>query len=256
MRVLVIDDDDELAQAMRQVLATYSVTLDWAATPERGLQMLQEERPYDLLLLDIMLPEINGFEMCRRIRSSPEPLKDIPIIMLTARGDLTDLVVGLEVGADDYVTKPFEPRELVARIHAVQRRAPARRAARAEPPSPAESASMCFQLDGTHLVIDTDHVRVRVGERPLALTSMEYELLVFLAKEPGHVFGRDDLIFALQGVSHLSQRSIDALVYRLRMKMRSLDPRAGFIRTIRGRGYSLIGQRVPAETASSGELVR
>ncbi|WGF90521.1 response regulator transcription factor [Marinivivus vitaminiproducens] len=242
MRVLVIDDDSGLAQAMRTVLKTYSVRLSAAETPEQGLHMLAT-RDFDLLLLDVMLPEINGFEICRRIRSTPSPYQHIPIIMLTARSDLTDLVVGLETGADDYITKPFEPRELVARIHAVGRRF------RDRPSEDADAGNgdlTCFRLDDASLAIDIANARVQVEGQTLPLTSMEYELLVFLAAQAGQVFTRDDLIESLQVISPLSVRSIDALVYRLRTKMRSVDSRADFIRTIRGRGYSLIGQRVGA----------
>ena len=247
MKVLVIDDDVGLADAMRAVLKTYSIELDAADTPESGIEMLRTGR-YDLLLLDVMLPEINGFEVCRQIRVTPSVYQTISIIMLTARSDLTDLVVGLETGADDYITKPFEPRELVARINAVGRRSDKKADADAKEAPRSEMSS--FHLDGASLVIDATNVRVQVEGHPLALTSMEYELLVFLAGEPGRIFSRDDLIDTLQGISRLSVRSIDALVYRLRTKMRSIDSRAGFIRTIRGRGYSLIGQHAGAPLLS------
>jgi len=243
VKVLVIDDDNELARAMQPVLKTYSIDIDAAHTPEEGLQRLRQE-PYDLLLLDVMLPHTNGFELCRQIRMSSDPFKGIPIIMLTARTDLTDLVVGLETGADDYVTKPFEPRELVARIHAVRRRFWER-----GEPAAAESESeelICFQLDDTYLTIDPVKARVHVGRRNVVLTSMEYELLLFLSKEPGQVFSRDDLIYSLQGISRICTRSIDAIVYRLRHKLRNINTKADFIRTVRGRGYSLIGMRVAA----------
>ena len=243
MKVLVVDDDSDLADAMRTVLRNYSIELTAAPTPEEGMQLLREES-FDLLLLDVMLPEVNGFELCRRIRMGGDETRHIPIIMLTARTDLTDLVVGLETGADDYVTKPFEPRELVARIHAVQRRAAALREERQAPEPRQTEEVTTFQLDGTQLLIDPVNARVHVDQTLLTLTSMEYELLVFLAKEPGRIFSRDDLITAVQGISRLSSRSIDALVYRLRLKMRTADERASFIRTIRSRGYSLIGQRL------------
>lgn len=150
VKVLVIDDDSDLARAMQPVLKTYSIDIDAAHTPGDGLQRLRQGA-YDLLLLDVMLPDTNGFEVCRQIRTSSESFKDIPIIMLTARTDLTDLVVGLETGADDYVTKPFEPRELVARIHAVRRRSQERAKGGDEPDA---EDLICFQLDDTYLVID------------------------------------------------------------------------------------------------------
>lgn len=246
MKILVIDDDKDLARAMQPVLKTYSVDLDSAETPDDGLQKLKSGH-YDLVLLDIMLPEVNGFELCRHIRMSGEAFRNVPIIMLTARADLTDLVVGLETGADDYVTKPFEPRELVARIHAVRRRF-----AKGEE-EPAETSSdddlICFQIDDVHLVIDTIQARVHVGRRHVQLTSMEYDLLLLLSREPGHILSRDDLIYALQGVNRIYSRSIDAIIYRLRHKLRKVNSSVDFIRTVRGRGYSLIGQKIPSPPA-------
>jgi len=249
MKVLLIDDDLELARAMQPVLKTYSIDLDAAQRPEDGLQKLKKNS-YDLLLLDIMLPKLNGFDVCRHVRASAGVYKHIPIIMLTARTDLTDLVVGLETGADDYVTKPFEPRELVARIHAVRRRfgVPEN-----EPGGEHEGreASFCFQIDGTHLVVDRVNARVYVGRANVPLTSMEFDLLVLLCKEAGRILNRDDLIFALQGVNRIYSRSIDAMIYRLRHKLRSVNSDVDFIRTVRGRGYSLIGQRVVNDMAGA-----
>lgn len=241
MKILVIDDDTELAGAMQPVLKNYSIDLDSAESPESGLEKMRTG-DYDLVLLDIMLPGVNGFELCRRIRTSQEGYNSIPIIMLTAMGDLTDLVVGLEAGADDYVTKPFEPRELVARIQAVCRRFSGDRGE--APQKQIEDELFCFRLDAAHLTIDPIRARVFVDRRRLDLTSMEYDLLLVLARQPGEIFSRDDLTLALQGVNRVSSRSIDAIVYRLRHKMRKANADAGFIRTVRGRGYSLIGQPV------------
>jgi DNA-binding response OmpR family regulator len=215
MKVLMIDDDSELAFAMQPVLRNYSIDLESAASPDDGLQKLKEGS-YDLLLLDIMLPNINGFELCRRIRTLPDSFKNIPIIMLTARTDLTDLVVGLETGADDYVTKPFEPRELVARIHAVKRRFWKRNE---QPSEPGAEEVFCFQLDDHYLVIDPVKARVYVDQKHVTVTSMEYELLLVLCKDPGQILSRDDLIFVLQGISRICSRSIDAIIFRLRHKL-------------------------------------
>ena len=121
MKVLLIDDDVELAEVTRDVLRNYSLELDAVHTPSEGFSAL-EAREYDVVLLDIMLPELNGLQMCSKIRHSATPYRDVSIIILTARTDLTDMVVGLETGADDYMKKPFEPRELVARINAILRR--------------------------------------------------------------------------------------------------------------------------------------
>ncbi|WP_299442898.1 response regulator transcription factor [uncultured Rhodospira sp.] len=240
----MIDDDNELARAMMPVFKTYSIDVEASYTPEDGLQRLREQS-YDLLMLDIMLPDINGFELCRQIRMSKEPHHDVPIIMLTARADLTDLVVGLETGADDYVTKPFEPRELVARIHAVRRRFQERAATQAAK-APESEEHISFQLDNAFLTIDPVKARAYVGQTPVTLTSMEYELLLVLAKNSGQAFSRDDLIYALQGINRICTRSIDAIVYRLRQKLRHINTEADFIRTVRGRGYSLIGMRILA----------
>jgi DNA-binding response OmpR family regulator len=237
MKVLLIDDDGDLAEVMAPVLSPYSIDLESAQTPEDGLRRLAAGG-IDLVLLDVMLPNVNGFELCRRIRQSTETHRDVPIIMLTARGDLTDVVVGLETGADDYVTKPFEPRALVARIHAVRRRFQGIPSA-----EPEGSSSLTFQLDDSRLTLDLDKARVTVGATPVPLTSMEYELLLVLARNPEEAHGRDDLLLALQGGTHVSPRGVDAIVYRLRNKLRAADPGADFIHTVRGRGYRLLGQR-------------
>jgi two-component system, OmpR family, response regulator len=169
-----------------------------------------------------MLPEMDGFELCRTIRKSGDFASDIPIIMLTARGDVMDRVVGLELGADDYLPKPFEPRELVARLQTVLRR---RRA-------PAENHRLVF--DGLQIDLDT-HAVLRQGEL-VELTGTEFELLCVLAKEPGKVFNRDDILNRLRGhEADLFTRAVDIVVSRLRKKLEPLD----CIKTLRNAGYSL-----------------
>jgi len=189
--------------------------------PSEGLARLRAES-FDAAILDVMLPEMDGFALCREIRKE----SDIPIVMLTARGEVMDRVVGLELGADDYVPKPFEPRELVARVQTILRRQ------RVAPPAAASSQQRVF--DG--LAIDLDRRLVlRQGER-VDLTGTEFELLALLAAEPGKVFSRDDILNRLRGhEAELYTRAVDIVVSRLRKKLEPLD----CIKTLRNAGYAL-----------------
>ena len=196
------------------------MTLAAATHPQLGLQKLKSE-PFDLVILDVMLPDIDGFEVCRQIRKS----SDIPIVMLTARGEVMDRVVGLELGADDYLPKPFEPRELVVRIQNVLRRTVAKRA----------EAGMVFG----DLSIDTSTRSVQVQAREVELTTMEYQLLVLLASSPGKDFSRDDILNVLKGTdAELLTRSVDILVSRLRQKLKPSEP----IKTVWGSGYAFVAK--------------
>jgi DNA-binding response OmpR family regulator len=259
MKVLLIDDDVELAEVTRDVLRNYSLELDAVHTPSEGFSAL-EAREYDVVLLDIMLPELNGLQVCSKIRHSATPYSDVSIIILTARTDLTDMVVGLETGADDYMKKPFEPRELVARINAILRRTktvetlampdPIARSlgpqtAAAPPQDVMFSNATCgfeLELEGDRLQIETLSAQVLVNGAKLETTSMEFELIAALAQRPGEILHRDDLLGAVHGTKVLYTRSIDALIYRLRSKIRESGAKVDFIRTVRGRGYSLVGQ--------------
>jgi DNA-binding response OmpR family regulator len=186
--------------------------------------LLQREDP-DLLLLDIMLPGKDGFEICREVRKT----SNIPIIMLTARGDVIDRVSGLELGADDYIGKPFEPRELVARVQATLRRAESTGAAAGE-----------MRFEG--MVIDTEKRTVTVDDKPVDLTSMEFELLVILARRPGRKLSRDDILSELRGIdAAILTRSVDIMVSRLRQKIGDSEKPFRFIQTVWGRGYSFAG---------------
>ncbi|UWP90875.1 response regulator transcription factor (plasmid) [Aliiroseovarius crassostreae] len=257
MKVLLIDDDVDLAEVTRDVLKNYSLELDAVHTPSDGFAAL-ESKEYDIVLLDIMLPEINGLQMCSKIRHSNAPYKDVSIIILTARTELTDMVVGLETGADDYIKKPFEPRELVARINAILRRTNAVDAATVPGPAPradAPSGSGLPQtgrggfeitLEGDKLQIDTLRAQVLVNGRKLETTSMEFELIAALAQRPGEILHRDDLLGEVHGTKVIYTRSIDALIYRLRTKIREAGAEVDFIRTVRGRGYSLVGHVLSA----------
>ncbi|MCR5866087.1 response regulator transcription factor [Aquincola sp. J276] len=230
-RLLLIDDDEQLAAPLAAFFRRFDCELVSATTPSAGLALLKEGG-FDAAILDVMLPEMDGFELCRTIRKH----SDLPIVMLTARGDVMDRVVGLELGADDYVPKPFEPRELLARLQTVWRRSGSRGAALPVPAG--EPRVMVF--DG--LTIDLDRRQALRGGEALDLTGTEFELLVLLAREPQKVFSRDEILEKLRGHSaeDLLTRAVDILVSRLRKKLEPLD----CIRTLRGVGYAFAAGRV------------
>jgi OmpR family response regulator RpaB len=222
-RILLIDDDELLAPPLAAFFRRFDFELDSATLPSAGLAKLRTEH-FDAAILDVMLPEIDGFELCRQIRRE----SDLPVIMLTARGDVMDRVVGLEIGADDYVPKPFEPRELLARLQTVLRRARA--------PAP-NGKRLAF--DG--LTIDLERRQVQCAGSTVELTSTEYELLVLLASEPHKVFDRDQILNKLRGhEAELHTRAVDILVSRLRKKLEPLD----CIKTLRNAGYTFAGARL------------
>ncbi|MFI5443992.1 response regulator transcription factor [Polaromonas sp. UC242_47] len=223
-RILLIDDDEHLAAPLATYLARFGLVLDSAVRPGQGLALLRATS-YDAAILDVMLPEMDGFALCREIRKS----SDIPIVMLTARGDVMDRVVGLELGADDYLPKPFEPRELVARLQTILRRQRAR-------PAATPGAQRVFQ----GLAIDLQTREVLCQGQRVELTGTEFELLALLAAEPGKVFSRDDILNHLRGhEADLYTRAVDIVVSRLRKKLEPLD----CIKTLRNAGYTLaVGQ--------------
>jgi OmpR family response regulator RpaB len=226
-RILLIDDDDQLGPPLATYFKRFDLALQQAVRPSEGLARLREGG-FDAAILDVMLPEMDGFELCRAIRRD----SDLPIVMLTARGDVMDRVVGLELGADDYLPKPFEPRELVARLQTVLRRQRPRAAA----PATADVASSRELLRFDGLVIDTARRGVkRLGE-PVELTGTEYELLLLLARDAGRVLSRDDILNRLRGHdADLYTRAVDIVVSRLRKKLESLQA----IKTLRNAGYAL-----------------
>lgn len=222
-KILLIDDDPGLAGPLREYVARFNLDLYAAQHPDDGLRLLHE-RGADLVILDVMLPDMDGFEVCRHIRRDSE----VPIIMLTARGDVTDRVVGLELGADDYLPKPFEPRELVARIQRVLKRSDAR-VARSD-------SAWSF----TDLRIDRERQQVEVQGEDAGLSNLEYRLVELLAGRPGHPFSRNDILNALRGIdADLYTRAVDVLVSRVRQKLQPTD----YIKTVRGAGYSFVGPR-------------
>ncbi len=219
-KILLIDDDEGLAEPLRQYFNKFDLELVNELHPADGIQRLAAG-DIDLVILDVMLPDQDGFHVCKQIRKT----SSIPIVMLTARGDVMDRVVGLEIGADDYLPKPFEPRELVARIQNVLKRIEARY----RPGEP---------LRYGELEIDIERQSVCINGRPVSLTTMEYRLLALLARTPGRNFTRDDILNALKGVdTEIYSRSVDILVSRLRHKLKPLD----FIKTVWGSGYTFIG---------------
>jgi len=223
-KVLLIDDDKKHSELLQAYFKRFGINLLCAFEAEEGFKKLNREEP-DLLLLDIMLPGKDGFEICREVRKT----SNIPIIMLTARGDVIDRVSGLELGADDYIGKPFEPRELVARVQAILRRS--------------ETAGpVAGQLTFEGLSIDTETRSVRVDDKPVDLTSMEYELLLILARRHGRKLSRDDILSELRGIdAAILTRSVDIMISRLRQKIGDSVKPPRFIQTVWGRGYSFIG---------------
>jgi len=228
-RILLIDDDAQLGEPLAAYFARFELQLEQATRPSAALARLRQGG-FDAAILDVMLPEQDGFELCRTIRKE----SDIPIIMLTARGEVMDRVVGLELGADDYLPKPFEPRELVARIQTVLRR---RR-------SMGDDGRLRFE----GLLVDPVTRTVLRDGSPVELTSTEFDLLLLLAREPGKVFSRDDILNRLRGhEAELYTRAVDIVVSRLRKKLEPLPA----IKTLRNAGYAL-ALRPAANGASHG----
>ena len=221
--ILLIDDDAQLGPPLAAYFQRFDLSLVCALRPSAGLVQLRTGG-IDAVILDVMLPEMDGFALCRTIRKE----SDVPIIMLTARGEVMDRIVGLELGADDYLPKPFEPRELVARLQTVLRRRTA---------SPAPSVQLAF--DG--LVIDPSTRSVLRQGEVIELTSTEFDLLYLLAHDAGKVFSRDDILNRLRGHdAELFTRAVDIVVSRLRKKLEPLDA----IKTMRNAGYALALARV------------
>ena len=221
--ILIIDDDEKLNHLLRNYLKDFGFHIISATRPREGLKQLEKQEP-DLVILDVMLPEMDGFETCKTIRKS----HTVPIIMLTARGEVMDRVVGLEIGADDYLPKPFEPRELVARIQTVLRRSS--RAPREE------------LLQFGELVIDVPKHSAQLRGEPLRLTTTEFTALTLLARNPGRVLDRDQILNELKGIeADYFNRTVDITMSRLRQKLRDDAKQPTFIKTIWGAGYVFIG---------------
>ena len=220
---LLIDDDARLGALLAEYLGKHEIEVAVAGDGPRGLAALRKSRP-DLVLLDLMLPGMDGLDVCRKIRATAE-WSGLPVIMLTAKGEDVDKVVGLEVGADDYLAKPFNPRELLARIRAVLRRA-----------SPAATPT---RLRVGRLELDFAAREVTVGGRRRVLTHHEFELLAILARATGRVLSREQILDALKGESEPFDRSIDVHVAKLRAKLEPDPKEPRYIKTVRGVGYML-----------------
>jgi DNA-binding response OmpR family regulator len=220
-RVLVVDDDANIRSLLRLYLERERVRVAEAGDGHAALDEVASGR-FDLVLLDVMLPGIDGMEVCRRLRETSE----VPIILLTARSGDSDKVVGLDLGADDYVVKPFSPRELMARVRAQLRRH-----------RPAEADAPVLAADGLRL--DPNAVRVELGGEPIALTATEFRILHAMMQRPTRVFSRDDLITAVHGDDDpgIIDRTIDVHLGRLRRKLRDDPSRPRYIDTVRSVGY-------------------
>jgi len=219
-RVLVVDDDPTVREVVVSYLRAAGHEVLEAADGE-SVTNLVRELPPDLVVLDLMLPGIDGLEVCRRLRAT----SDVPVIMLTALGSETDRVIGLEQGADDYVTKPFSPRELVLRVESVLRRA-------GERTTPEQG-----RLEDGDLVIDLGRHEARLGDRPLALTAREYDLLRFLLANPGTAYTREDLLQQVWGWSFGDQSTVTVHVRRLREKVERDPTMPERLVTVWGVGY-------------------
>jgi DNA-binding response OmpR family regulator len=229
MRVLVAEDDRLTRQALAEILDGEGHTVIEAADGAQALALFERERP-DFVCLDIMMPGLDGYELCRRIRAHSEA---VPIVFITAKSEEVDAVVGLELGADDYIVKPFGVREVLARIRAVARRA---RAARGPGPLPAKAPPAQFGV--ADLEVSPDELRARRGGQVIDLSRREVELLALFAANPGRVLDRDTILDACWGVDYVpSSRTLDQHISVLRRKI-ELDPRRPrIIRTVHGAGY-------------------
>jgi two-component system, OmpR family, alkaline phosphatase synthesis response regulator PhoP len=223
-RVLVVDDDEQIRALLRLYLERDGHRVLEAETGPQALQLARSQ-PTDLVLLDVMLPDLDGLEVCRRLREE----FDTPIVLLTARSGDSDKVLGLDLGADDYVVKPFSPRELMARVRAQLRR---RRAPDAGAPI----------LEAESLVVDPNAMETMLDGRPVALTASEFRLLYTLMARPARVFTRDELIEAIHGDDDpgIIDRTIDVHLGRLRGKLRDRPGQPRFIGTVRSIGYRFV----------------
>jgi len=235
-RLLMIEDDARLAQMVTEYLAQSGYAVTHASDGEKGLEQLPLLQP-ELVILDLMMPGIDGLEVCRRIRALPNDSARVPVLMLTAKGDPMDRIIGLELGADDYLPKPFEPRELLARIRAVLRR-------RGEPTGAATATRSTPVLRFGSLEIDRDARTVQVGSGVCDLTSYQFDLLVAMAERAGRVLTRDQIMEAVRGRElEAFDRSIDVHIGRIRNAIEADSKEPKRILTVRGVGYVFAKQQ-------------
>ena len=223
-RILVVDDEKKIVEIVKAYLEREGYEILAAYDGKSALETVKRQPPApDLVILDLMLPRISGWDVCRALRAD----SNIPIIMLTARDDVTDKIIGLELGADDYVTKPFDPKELVSRVKAVLRRTAANRVPKAV-------------LKVADLSIDMDKRDVRRSGESIELTPMEFDLLATLAQNPGRVFSRMQLLDKVQGVAYDGyERTIDSHIKNLRKKIELNVSRPQYVITVHGVGYKV-----------------
>lgn len=235
--ILIVEDESGIADTLQYVLSTDGFTPVWCCTAGDALRQFQAQPP-SLVVLDVGLPDMNGFELFRRLQALPGG-QQVPMLFLTARSDEIDRVVGLELGADDYIAKPFSPRELVARVRTILRRSarvPAGDAA-VQAAAPAEPAA---------LVVDEAKHQIRFYGKLLELSRYEYGVLRLLVQSPGRVFTRDQLLLNVWGGDNNSfDRTVDAHIKTLRAKLKTIAPEVEVIRTLRGTGYAL-NENLPA----------
>ena len=227
--ILIIDDDEKLNERLGRYLRRFDFSVVSASRPAEGLVLLESENP-DLVILDVMMPEMDGFEALQKMRKRG----DVPVIMLTARGDVNDRIAGLELGADDYLPKPFDPRELVARIQTVLRRHRAR-------PDREKQTERKFGA----LVVNLAAGTVTLDGESIPLTDLEFKVLSVLVRNAGSAMDRDQLLDQVRGVEwDAFDRSIDVLVSRLRQKLGDDPKNPRYIRTVWGTGYKFIGDEM------------
>jgi two-component system alkaline phosphatase synthesis response regulator PhoP len=220
-KILVVDDEADLLELVRYNLTKEGFRVTCVATGEEAIEQGRKDVP-DLVILDLLLPSVDGLEVCRRLKSDAKT-KHVPILMLSAKSEEADVVTGLELGADDYMTKPFSPRVLLARVRAVLRRK------LAEPPDERSTVRI------HELVIDPVRHEVLLGGKPVELTYTEFALLHFLARKPGWTFTRNQIVDAVKGEDYpVTERSVDVQVAGLRKKMGNFSE---YIQTVRGVGY-------------------
>jgi len=232
-RIVIIEDEEDIVELLRYNFRKEGFEVESFSRGKEGLESLQRKPP-DVVLLDILLPDQDGIEICRRLRAD-ERLKGVPVIFLTAKGEEVDRVLGLEIGADDYVVKPFSPRELVARVKAVLRRQE-RGFERRE------------VVEAGDLRVDCRTREVWVHDRPIELSTLEFKLLHFLASNPRHVFSREELLDEVWGRDRfVTPRNVDVHVRRLREKIEAFPEKPQYLQTVRGSGY-----RFALETVKAG----
>jgi len=233
-KVLVIEDDSDIRELIKYNLAREGYNVSEEVDGERGLEKARSE-PFDLILLDLMLPNVSGLEICKALKRGEPGLAAVPIIMVTAKGEESDIVIGLELGADDYIVKPFSPRVLLARIRAVLRRKQA---------SPSAAIDQIIKID--KLEIHEGKREVRIDRKPVELTFTEYQIIHFLASRPGWVFTRYQIVDAVKGADYpVTDRSVDVQIVGLRKK---LGPYGKYIEMIRGVGYRFSEQGESSES--------